>query len=204
MEGIKSISKSIINIAKIAGKHGKQNYVNIYPDGRIMATDGFKLIEYREVSDATIEGIYDEEEVFNFQKPIMIPADSLVKKQQFEKVKSLPALSNAFLLKADSKDSIKVRTYDLETTTDRIYNLGKEDPYTYETIFPENPKEIGTLSVDHLCALLDQIKKIGIREVTLLKEDGKKPLVFCAKNLRGLVMPLNIEDQIDEYKKLKV
>ncbi len=198
------LDKSIVALAKVHSKHGATQFVHIYPDGRAMATDGFTLCEIRTAQENQESAPVLDKEWHDLKKPILLPAEAISKKQKFEDGKALPILSNGFLIKSKSKGAIRIRTTNLETTTEVEYRLGEETPIKYEQLFPEKPSSQDVYDVNILLRLVRQIKDCGIKEVRFLREDGeRKPLVLCGysegKDLRALIMPINHDNESDPF-----
>lgn len=200
------IDKSILALAKVHKDHGATKFVHVYPDGRAMATDGFTLCEIRTVQENQESAPVLEKEWHDLKKPILLPAEAISKKQKFEDGKALPILSNGFLIKSKNKGAVRIRTTNLETTTEVEYRIGEEKPIKYEQLFPEKPASQDVYDVNFLLQLIRQIKECGIREVRFLREEGeRKPLVLTGydtgtkKDLRALIMPVNHDNESDPF-----
>lgn len=205
------INKSIVALAKVHSDHGATQYVHVYPDGRVMATDSFTLCEISTAQRDQESAPVKESEWFNLRKPILISAKALTEKQKFDKVDSLPILSEGYLIKGKNKGKVRIRTTNLETTTEVEYNLGQEKPIPYEQLFPEKPSSQDVYDVNLLVRLVRQIKECGIREVRFLREEGEgKPLILCGyaegRDLRSMIMPINHKDDdtiLNRYREAK-
>lgn len=200
------ISKDILPLAKLAKSKHRERPVHIFPDGRIMATDGFSLIEVnREAKpDEWTDAPVQENEWMEVENPILLSPKQIVEKQRFEKKVEIPILEKGYLLK-DDDGKVIVRTTDLETTTDVHYIPSKDTPIDYESIFPDDPKQNDTYSVDVIASLLARVKELGITQVTFMKQEGERqPLILFAKDIRALVMPTNDnDDRVNSYKEKK-
>jgi len=197
------ITKDLLTLSKLSkGKVSKP--LHIYKDGRIMATDGFSLIETkREIKEDLDEAPIGDGEWFTIEKTVLLDSNQVFNKQKFEKSQSLPILEKAFLLKGEG-DKIKIRTTDLDTCTDVQYKIEKEgECIEYENVFPENPKQQDTFSINVISKTINVLKDLGVKEITFMKEDGEvKPLVMFSDEIRALVMPIKNEDDIiEDYKK---
>lgn len=205
------INKSIVALAKVHSDYGASQSVHVYPDGRVMATDGFTLCEISTEQRNQESAPVKESEWFNLKKPILIPAEALATKQKFEKSESLPILSEGFLIRGKNKGKVRIRTTNLETTTEVEYTLSDEKPLKYEQLFPEKPSSQDVYDVNLLLRLVRQIKECGIREVRFLREEGEnKPLILCGyaegRDLRSMIMPVNHHDDdtiLNRYQEAK-
>lgn len=200
------ISKNILNAAKIAGKRdGRTDFVTIYPDGRIMATDSFKLIEIREgltEESETLKGLFPQNEIFELNKPITISSKHLLEKQKFNKFRHFTDLEKVIITKGDDDEHVKFCSTDLESSVETIYRINKTETIPYEPLFPENPKYIASFTIHLLTELLNEMQKMGIREVDMLREDGSKPVIFQGPGVRAIMMPTMDEGEsaIERYK----
>ena len=200
------ISKNILNAAKIAGKRDdRTGFVAIYPDGRIVATDSFKLIEIREgltEESETLKGLFPQNEGYELNKPITISSRHLLEKQKFNKRQSITDLEKVIITKGEDDDHVKFCTTDLESSTETIYRINKTAPFPYEPLFPENPKYVATFTIHLLTELLDEMRKMGIREVDMLREENGKPVIFQGPGVRAIMMPTMDEGEsaLERYK----
>lgn len=200
-----TITKDILSLAKLADKKHERP-IHIFPDGKMMATDGFSLIEVNrehrddEWQDAPVE----KDEWLDVKKPILISPSQVVEKQKFEKKTKIPILEKAFLLKGKD-EKIILRTTNLDTTTDVHYRPSKDPAIEYENIFPEDPKQSDTFDVVVIANVLSRLKEMGISEVTFMRQEGeRKPLILFAKEVRALIMPRSDdEDKVNSYKEIK-
>jgi len=187
------ISKDILPLAKLA-KGFSNRPLHIFPDGKIMATDGFSLIEVNRKISETKEDAPLVGEWFEVSEPLLLDPSQIVKKQKFEKNMTLPILNYGFLLKAEA-GQVKIRTTDLETATDVTYNIGKGEPIEYKKLFPSEIKQGDTFKISILIKTIATLKDLGVEEVTFMREDGdKKPLILFAKEVRAMVMPTSLDD----------
>lgn len=196
------ITKDILPLAKLA-KTKYPKPVHIYPDGRIMATDSFSLIEVKREArkDEWEDAPIGKKEWVEVENPLLLSPEQIVEKQRFEKKVTVPILAKGYLLKGED-EKVMIRTTNLETTTDVHYVPSSDKAIEYEQLFPDDPKQNDTYSVNIIANILAKLKELGVNEVTFMREEGEgKPLILFSKEIRALVMPTHDEeDKINLYK----
>lgn len=196
------VSKDILPIAKLAKKYSDRFGVTIYPDGRVVGTDSFSLIEVNRKNKFDSEDFpIGDNKFFEMEKPLNLPSEHVLNKQKFEKKQSLPILENGALLKGEN-GTVKIRTTDLDTVTEISYKPMDVEFPKYEELFPKNPTISTTYNIDVISGVLNRLKELGVSEITFLTSAEKdKPLILITDEIRALVMPFkDREDKLYEYK----
>jgi len=202
------LDKSLIVISKLIKKCGNPSFINtwIYPDNKIVSTDGFKLIEFKK--DFGFEDDDFSAKAISIKKPIAIKSEDILKNQKFFKNQPVQRLNCGYLLKGSEVTKVKIRTTDLETTIDVEYKKADVKPIEYEKLFSKVPKFRACFDVNILLDLLLAYKDLGVRDINLFQDpETDKPLLILNANqnemkIRGLVMPIKKmeEEALNEIK----
>jgi hypothetical protein len=177
----------------------------------MVATDTFVLLEVaaREDCKELKKAPKEDNKRLPFyripKKGILVNAQELLKKQSFESNQLIEELEDGFLLKGRGNKEVRIRTTDLNTTTDVYYMLNDGKFPEYEQIFPKNADFIAGFDPRKIVQVLNELIKMKVTNVGFFIEnnDEHTPLMISGEGVRALVMPMSADEEDYKPKKKK-
>jgi hypothetical protein len=159
-------------------------------DNTLTATDGLILLQVPIAGEEPAEFPI----IPNFtpqteplKKPLLIPANLLLKKQKFQKNSKLPVLETACVGNV-SEHNATIATTDLEAATNITYRLIEGNYPNYKNIFPpEPPAQIIDINANYLIKLLSAFAD---------KENGHVRMGIYPTKPDGTIAPIVIKNSI--------
>lgn len=186
-------AKTVAKMAATSKANPMLSGLHIFPDGRVMGTDAYMVLEYQSEKEGQGQQVLFENLHTNIEKPLTISADEFISKQRFRKDKDIRG-DLAIVRTSKADDLILIQSENTQVKHKNEYCMIEGAIPDYEKSFPKKLNLVGTFNAKLLQKLFNSIGKSGFPTIQVYHNEENGSLFVMNQKFRGAAMGLKDDD----------